>query len=337
MKTTLKKTLQLLIACAIALPLAAQTGVSKLKDVQQVKDRTLIVVLEEVNEKLNAKLKPEEQEMYKKDVEEYNGLIKEAAPAFWKFSTKIEYKTRSETDQIVKAKSKDYAYLEYNKYTVNFFNPAAFRATMANKNSENKLSGRSMIGGDYKMSDLNIRLSDENPLGPPVYGVHLTDPFPNKADLAYGLKQIQLQLEYKLKGMSDLDVNKLYKTNGKKLSSVTLLVDQLDTDMKIEDIKKAYPYPVEVVTKDKIDAAQLAGDTKYAIAVVIPYPNSKYSFMVVDAATGEELGRSSPEWNTGVGVRMPGNALSDAVDAADNASIQKLKKDDFKYFAKYVK
>lgn len=337
MKTHIKKTLQLLIACLPALPLAAQTGASKQKDVLEVQKRTLIVVLEEVNTKLNEKLKPEEQEMYRKDIEDYNTAIKEVIPAFWKFSTRVEYKTRAETDAIVKAKSKDYAYLEYNKYTVNFFTPAAFRATMANKNSENKLSGRSMVGGDYKTSDLNIRLTDQNPLGLPVYGVHMTDPFPNTADLAYGLKQMQLQFDYKMKGMDDLDINKLYKTNGKKLATITLLVDQLDTDMKIEDIKKAYPYPVEVVSKDKIDEAQLKSDAKYAIAVVIPYAGAKYGFMVVDAVTGEELGRSSPEWNTGVSMRVPGNPLSDALDAADQASIQKLKKDDFKYFAKYVK
>jgi hypothetical protein len=308
-----------------------QTGMSKQKDVQEIKNRSLIVVLEEANEKLTQKLKPEELDAYKADIEGYNKNIREAVALTWKFNPKIEYMTRAEMDKLVKAKSKEYAYVEYNKFTVNCANAAAYRSTLNLKDAKSHSNGTALVGGDYIATQLNIRLSDDNPLGPPVYAVRMAGPFPDKSDLAYALKAMELQLNYKLEGKSDRDINDLFKEKGKSLPTLTLLVDEQDTELKLEEIKKAYPYPVELVKKDKIGQAILSSDAKTAFVIVIPYGNNSYSFLILSSADCAEMGRTAPEQSTGMSVGIG------AMDAINDLSKSKVKKDHFKIFAKNAK
>lgn len=312
----------------------AQVGNSKPEDVQEVKKRTLVVVTEEVNEKLTSKLEGEQLAQYKKDIEDYNKDIKEAVTNAWKFNTKIEYKTRAEVDKLTKSKSKEYAYIEYNKFTVNCANATAYKATYQFKDG---VKGVTLVGGDYDCTQLNIRLCDENPLGPPVFGARLANPFPNKADLVYALKAIQLQFGYKLEGKKDIPIFNMFKDNAKALTGLTLLVNENNTDLNLEEIKKAYPYPVELVKKEKIDAAILSSDPKIAFLIMIPNGHDSFSFMILSANDCAVLGYTNDEQSTGVKVGGLGGSLGAALDAKKEMTKSKVKKDHFKLFAKQVK
>ncbi|MBI4931716.1 MAG: hypothetical protein HY841_13180 [Bacteroidetes bacterium] len=329
------KLIMLCTAVSAAAFLHAQSGTSKQEDVQAIQKRTLIVVTEEANEKLLSKLEGDQLAQYKKDIEDYNRDIKDAVTGFWKFNDKIEYKTRAEVDKLTKAKNKTNAYIEYNKFTVNCANAAAYKSTYQFREGTKEITA---IGGDYICSDLNIRLCDENPLGPPVYGVHLANPFPNKADLACALKSIQLQLGYKLDGKKDIPIFNMYKENAKALTGLTLLVNENNTDLKIEDIKKVYSSPVELVKKDKIDEAILNSDEKTAFVIVIPTSGSSFSFEIFSAKDGKVLGYTNDTQSTGVKVGgLVGGTAGAAIDLNKEMTKMKVKKDHFKIFEKQVK
>lgn len=306
------KTLLLLLMAALSgtSMIYSQIGSSKQKDVQEIKKRTLVFALEEISPKLKEKLDENEFPRYKDEVEEYNKAIKEAA-AFWKFNEKIEFMTRAEIGKLSKSKSMNHAYVEFNKFTV-------FTLTAA--------SYRSLSEGEPTI--LNVRLTDDNPLGPPVFGVHMANPYPNKADLVYALKAMQLQLNFKLESKKDGEINDMFKENGKKLQNQTLLVNRQNTALDLEEIKKAYPYPVELVDKNRIDEAILNSDPKFPFVIVIPYSNNGFSYHILDASDCSELGRTSPDQSTGVSV-----TIKDDTDPTRS----KLKKDHFKIFAKNVK
>ena len=312
----------------------SQVGNSKPEDVREIKKRTLIVVAEEANDKLLTKLEGEQLAQYKKDIEDYNKEIKEAVTNAWKFNAKIEYKTRAEVDKLTKSKSKEYAYIEYNKFTVNCANASAYKATYQFKDG---VKGITMVGGDYDCTQLNARLCDENPLGPPVFGARLANPFPNTADLVYALKAIQLQFGYKLEGKKDIPIFNMFKDNAKVLTGLTLLVNEKNTDLNLEEIKKAYPYPVELVMKEKIDEAILSSDPKTAFVIMIPAGHDSFSFMILSSKDCSVLGYTNNEQSTGVKVGGFGGTLGAALDAKKEMTKSKVKKDHFKLFAKQVK
>ena len=326
----------LILLMLVSSTMFSQIGISKKDDILEIQKRTLIVVLEEANPKLTQKLEGDVLKQYKKDIDDYNSGIKEAIALVWKFNSKIEYKTRAEIEKLTKAKSKNYAYIEYNKFTTNCATYASYNATyqfLEGVGSKDITS----IGGDYYSTILNIRLTDDNPFGPPVYGVHLSNPFPNKADLVVGLKSILMHFKYKLEGLSDIQISKLFKNNAKALSSLTLLVNEDNTDLSIDEIKKVYSYPVSIVKKDKIDDAILKSDSKSAFLIVIPYSNSSYTYEILSAKDCTPLGYTNDEQSTGVKVSGFGGDLGTALELKKQATKSKVKKDHFKIFAKFVK
>ncbi|MFI5221337.1 MAG: hypothetical protein ACHQK8_03350 [Bacteroidia bacterium] len=321
-----------LAVCSAGL-LHSQTGSSNPEAVTNIQKRTLIIVTEEENPKLTASLGGDELAQYKKDVEDYNRDIKDAVTGFWKFNSTIEYKTRAEMNKLVTAKCKDYAYIEYNKFTVNCANSQAYKLTCQFREGAKEIT---LAGSDYISTQLNIRLCDENPFGPPVFGVKLASPFPNKADLVYALNAIQLQFRYKLEGKSNIAILTLFKANAKALANLTLLVNEKNTDLNIDEIKKAYPYPVELVKKEKIDAALLSPDEKTAFVIVIPTSGSSFSFYALSAKDCSVLGYTYNTQSTGVKVGL-GGRVGMAMDMDNDMTKMKVKKDHFKLFAERVK
>lgn len=315
--------------------LHAQEGASKKQDIESIQKRTLVVVTEEADEKLLAKLEGDMAAQYKKDIEDYNRDIKAAVTGFWKFNDKIEYKTRAEMGKLTKAKSKDYAYIEYSKFSVNTYNATAYKCTYQFKEGAKQTMA---MESDYNCTLLNIRLSENKPRGYPVYGVKMPGAFPDKADLVYALKAMQRQFAYKLEGKKDYDIFYIYKENAKLLPAVTLLVNENNTALNIDEIKKAYPYPVELVKKDKINEALLNSDEKTAFVIMIPHKGDTYSFEIHSAKDCTLLGFTTNTQSEGATAgRLIGGSIGGVIAMQDNMTKTKMKKEHFQLFTKHVK
>ena len=322
----MKKYSFLLALLTIVYHSQAQTGASKKSDADAIKSRTLIVVEEESNPDLTKKLEGESLQFYTEEINNYNRLIKELFPKYWKYNSSIEFKKRSEVNNLIKSKSKDYAYVEWSKFRINFANKMSLEATRKLKSG-----GVQLFGSDYIETSLDIRLTDNNPLGIPVYGVYLPGPFCSLADLVFGLKQIQLQLNYKSEGKRDGEINNMYKENAKEMPKFTLLVNASASNIAEKDIAKYYKHPIQLVTQDKIEEALINESVDKVVVIFIPRSGGKISPIMVDAATGREMIRSLPDWNAGVGISTAG---LDAIK--DDMNKGKLRKDDYKIISKQI-
>lgn len=307
----------------------AQWGTAKQEDCQAVKQRTLIVIVEETNPNLVKKLDDKEKDFYTKEVDDYNTMMKQLIPKYWKFNSNVVFKTRTEVEQLVKSKSKDYAYIEDNKFTSNYANHASLIATMDMKNGTTNF-----FGGGYSETAVCIRLTDNNPLGNPVYGVYLPTAFPSNGQMVYGLKQLELHLQYKNDGKKELEINKLYKENAKNLANMTMLIDKDETDLSEAEIKKCYPFPYKLVDKTQIDQAFLNEDSKLVTFVFIPRDGNKINTMVVTTSDGTEMGRTNSDWNKGVGVSFGG---LDQLAGQNEPKKGTIRKDDLKYITDEAK
>ena len=305
----------------------AQWGVSKKEDVDAVKSRTLIVVVEEPNSNLLKNLNADDQQVYKQDIENYNNSMKVLVPKYWKWNVKIEFKTRTEVTALVKSKSKLYAYIEHNKFLVNYANKTAFGITQKIKTGDVPL-----VGADYAETALVVRLTDQNPLGNPVYGIYIPAAFPTDAQLVYGLKQLQLQFKYKSQGLKDVAILGLFKDNAKLLAQKILLIDNLTIEFNDSDIKKIYPYPYKIVSRAVIEKAILDNDPNFVAIYFIPRVSGVVSTFVFDTNEGLEMARTSNDYNTGVSVSTV------QIDAIKTQSTKgTVRKDDLKIIAKQVK
>jgi hypothetical protein len=304
----------------------AQIGASKKSDVEEVKKRKMIVVQEEPNQELAKKLDAETFKFYEEQIRIYNDLTKELFPKYWTFNETIEFKTRTELNALVKSKSKEYSYIEWSKFRVNFSNKMSIDATR-----KLQTGGVQLFGSDYIETSFDVRLCDNNPLGIPVYGVYLPGPFSTKSDLIYGLKQLQLQLNYKLEGKKDMEINSMYKANAKEMPGKTLLVNSNNSNINDKEIGKHYKHPIQLTTQDKIDEAIISEDGTKVVVVFIPRAGGKVYPNMVDAKTGREMMRSLPDWNSGVGISTQGiDAIKDDINKG------KLRKDDYKIMSKQI-
>ncbi len=301
----------------------AQLGSSKKDDVTLIKDRVLLIVVEEPKAELMDKLKDDDKTFYQTEIDEYNALIKKVLPKYWKFSTKIEFQTRTEVNKLVKSKNEKYAYLEYSKFRVHFSNSMGLKAT---KNMKN---GKFNLVGGYEESSFDIRLCEDNPLGVPVYGVYMPSVEPNEGEMVYALKQMQLQLNRKLEGLKDIGIYSLYKDNARQMSGMKLLIDKELLNIEENEIEKYYTFPYEVVDKARIDKAFVDEESGVFTFVFIPRSGGETSTVVVDTKDGNEMGRTDNSRTTGVSVSV-GNMDKYKKEFTKGS----IRKDDLKIIAK---
>jgi hypothetical protein len=317
----------LLNACIVN----GQAGLANVDDIEKIKARTFLIMLEEPKEDLVAKLKPEEQERYKADIAAYNTMMKDLFPKVWTLSSKVDFKTRSEIMALIKAKDAGYAYLEYEKYRVQFANPASLRATFRTDKKE-KLGGLNPIGGDYIASTVSIRLTEKANTSLEIISISLPSPFPTKGEMANAVKEILYTFDKRMNGMKTMQIATLPKKEAKRLANMTLLINSDDIDASEEMIKKVYPYPYEILSgKAKQDLAILSNDSAYAVIKVIPHSDRNYSYYVFAAADGALLATANDSQSTG--VSLGGGILDDAKALTAN----QIKSDHFKLIANQVK
>lgn len=314
----------------IAGNLQAQVGLSKLEAIAKVKARTMLVIVEEPSEKLLSTIKPEELENYKKDIADYNAMMAELAPKIWTISPKIEFKTRAEVYKLVEAKDPGYAFMEYEKYRVQFASAASYYATRRACGFKDKLAGTNILGGDYIKSEFSIRLTDDKMYGLQIIGIPMPSPCPTSADLVFAMKTIQLHFKYKEEGLSEIKISQLFKTNAPQLKNMKLYVNKQDTEATLEDIKKVYSHPVEMFEgRAEIDQAILNATEGIAVCIMIPHSDQSYSFYVYKASDLSVLAYTNDSQSTGVSVGGIG-----MVDMARDLTRNKMKRDHFKIFGK---
>jgi hypothetical protein len=236
----------------------------------------------------------------------------------------VEFRLRAEVEAVIERLDRNVAYLEFTKFSDNYITKTSFDLVQKNRfaKEQNRLTGALSLNSIVTAIEIRFSESPEDAL--PFYGQYLPNPFPNKADIAYAFKQITSTFQYRDAGVTYDKVEKLAKVNGKKLQSLTLLIAEDDIDEGEDRAKfmKAYEYPMEIVSREKINEALLSNDPKYACVLSIPQYDReneqvKFEFQAVDCEKGITLAVSNPQDNAGISAG-PMVALKSLKKATDS-------------------
>ena len=328
----MKKSLTLLVLTIfLSFQASAQFGMPKPEDANKIKERTLLVVLDEVNEKLKKKIekKPEKFQNYADEINAYNENLKRTIKNTWNFSSDIRYVTKSEFIKIRKNKkdSKSYAYFTNNV-----------------QRSPDRLLSSSNSISTPDIYTLDLGLADEKK---PFHSMMYTTSHPGEADLTFILQQFQnllvgLQKSEGKKRPSRKEMKAEFAKNAKKIKEKTLLFDKEKVEKKLlSQISKIYKFDYELTDRETIDKAILSRDSKYAYVRAFPmyqqnssssgnagkvsvgFSVSKLMYIqyVVDAENGELLAYAAPAT-----VGLGGNLATSTKSSNEKTSVKDLKK-----------
>jgi hypothetical protein len=289
-----------LIMCScISINTYAQFSYPIQKVAIEFQKRTLIVELQEKDEKYMTKLKKKDGEEavdnYVSNIDNYNRLVKESFPKYWK-TTPFEFKTKEETDDIVKSGDKKYAvfsagwraekrkqgtdmYIEFEVY--------CFTIYLAEKAKK-----RDKYYSDNQGS-MNITR------GPHVFKLSLASKPVSEADFKFIIQQFQLHTE---KATTIGKTGGIWKTaffipdisfKAKKiLKEKKLSIPKDYIDFGEPEIKEVYKHPFELTASEKEEQLILDDSIEYAYINYVWSEKQQYwAIIVVDIESGEILAR----------------------------------------------
>ena len=259
----LQKLLPILILSLPSL-IYAQFGYGKYKDLEELKDRVLVVELKEAEEKdlefieKIYKKKPdlikEKTKEYKASIEAFNNMIKPLIDSLWHFNKKIVYKKASEVERLKKKKGKsNYAFFRY------FF--------QIERDNVSKSSNRKIIF----INSLEVGLI-ENKRGIALLNLPSSKKI-TKAELTFGIEQLQQYFNWRIDNeVTFRKQNQYFKaleSEAEILKEKILLFDEknISDGFKIEEY---YPYSYEITSKEKIDKVILERNPKYVYVMITP-------------------------------------------------------------------
>lgn len=304
----------LFVICAFGTSMHAQMGLGRPEDINAVKSRQLIVMIEEPRaqilkyiEKRKVKDKVSIEE-YKADIDAFNTNMKEVLESYWPYNkSNIQYKTFEEIKALRKSGSKEFVVVNCISARASEFN-MSYAETLGLFWTKNAMDFQTEGSGDYFtfFKVFLIEFFDEKP----VFYTPVFDLIPSKAAIVFGIKNTSDYFTMRLNKKSgsntrderDRIQNQLAK-RAPTLAQKTLLIrkDWLDPKLTEQMIKKVYPYKFKICTRDEMDAIVITYNEQYAYGVVFPYVMSGstsnsiiFLHLVQDAKDGGDLAVVKP-------------------------------------------
>lgn len=257
----------------------AQFGFIKPDEMDEMHNRTLVVVVEspsdQLNEKLGKKHKADGPAGYSKAIDAFNKNFADAVNQFWKVSADIdnvEFKSLDEVNDITD--KKNYVIMFCRSVTKeDLATPyPAKNGIMWWPNDKEVAHDRDF---NSKMTVMGIALLEKFAKGAPIYQISMPDIYPTKEDLKYAVNVASTYITYKVNHRKDnpkkLD-DQMLQENSAALRDRTLLLprDYLDKRMTKAQMDKAYPFQYMIAGMDTVQRAIDSSDSRYAIALVVP-------------------------------------------------------------------
>ncbi len=254
----------------------------------------LVVLIEEPNKKIEEKLTPDELKNYHQEIEQYNTNLKKALEQYWKIGAKPSFVDKEQFNKIVSDKTANTLVLINSKYNFNYVDYSAYKLSNKLYNSKDAIvENYSKKQLPYRATILEIKKADMPLESASIATAAMPGLKQEEAALIYAIKSLALQIDYRNKGTSEVQLMKMYIKNAPHLKELTLLVNQHDLDENAKaDIKNHYKFSYQLVSKDEIEKAILTADKTKAICMVLPNPDGSFAFKVFDAASMEILGQT---------------------------------------------
>ncbi len=262
--------------------------------VEQLQNRTLVIILEAPQKSQLNKLKPDEQVSYNKAIEGYNRKIREVGDKFWELNSKKEFKTWDEVNVLIKSKAQGYLILYAGNYSVDprmndfmsqkglDFSPEIFMA------SDKR---------DYRQfyTAFNLAYLESFKKGESIISRTVTNLWPLKEDMIFACQYIQSILFETKRTNMKMTVESIASSHNEQLADwVLLLKRDLLSDRVIDE--KFYPYKLEIVSHDSL-LAKIFDKQKVIYVEVVPQMVGTgeayrlgYEHVLVNANTGMIVG-----------------------------------------------
>jgi len=316
MKTPIARYLLVLITGILyANSATAQFGMGKPKEIKELSERKMIVIVEELSKKATDKLKRKGKTTELADIEKhyeaFNAMVKEIVEKRWTMHTEVEYKTW--------AAFKRLSNKQREKYGVIYF----MSKRASNSRAGYVTSGYTILSSDMDEKDVKehnfaslfqtftVDKAEDVPVdkikfnATPVYSITLPELYPTALSVTYAIVMTNTYFEKRVVGekFSRKSFEKEVATNSELLADKTLLIreDWKDDELTLGRIKEIYPHPVRTVGQRELADIVASGDPAYAWFVVVPTVNSGsnansviYMHQIVDNANGDVCGMYLP-------------------------------------------
>jgi hypothetical protein len=290
-------------------------------DFEALKKKTLIVILEEPREKLAGKLTPEEAQQYRADIELYNATVKETAEAYLSPIVTVAFKTRTETDALIKKSDPAFAYLQSSTVGHMYATKMGLKMIAKHKDTRQTRNLGDVLTRIAFFSGFEIYFTQDGDMANARHQQFLFEPGVSKATITYGIRQLASALTDISQGKSLRDRDVASVNESKLLASKKLLISKLDLDPKVtpDVLKSAYPFPMEIVEEAQFQNAIASKEAGTAVLVVLPAMTTSekfvFKFEVYDCESAKTLAPS-----------IPGGAKGWSV-SAQSSMIESIKKD----------
>ena len=283
----------------------------------------LFVIIEEPNKKMEEKMNPEELNNYHSEIEQYNLQIKKHVTQLWKIGEKPKFATKNEAQNLVESKASNTLILLNTKFSFNYSDYANYK--LSNKLYASKdaiVENYSKKQLPFRASSIILKRADVADETPALAIAQMPQIKQTEADIIYAIKSLSLQIEYRSKGTTEVQLMKLYIKNAPHLKDLTLLLNSNDLDESVKsEVKMHYKFASELVMQEAIEKAILDADKTKAICLTIPNADGSFSFKVFDAANMEILAQSGSippsEYYPELNNKIKGNHLEDFTHYCD--------------------
>ncbi len=277
----------------------------------------LLVSAVEADVKMMEKMKPEEADSYKKEIDNYNAMIIKHIEKYWKPERSIQFVSAAELKQIILKKEPRTLYIYNSKYSINYADYHSYKTTQKlYKNRHEVVENYNKKHLPLRASSIELKRTDLPDDKSTVASAALPSIAQEEFEIVYGIKSLLLQIDYKSKGTTEIQLMKMYIKNAPRLKDLTLMIDatELDSETK-KDIKSFYKLPFELSNKKAIQESIINADSNKAVLLVLPNADGSFTFKAIDASSMEVLGQSGSippsEYYPELNDKIKGNNLEE--------------------------
>jgi len=279
----------------------SQTGSPYVQQLNALKDRTLIVMMEQENPKLVNRMfkRPEQLALYKAEIARINTALRQAA-TYWVLNKEIQFKTPGEVKTLRSQKTKDYVllYLDRDPWYYRFRNTRRYM-TSNDTTYKPKNSLPFWVKHERYLNRINdasalilTRLEEQNSPRMLNY-IALPSVFPTPGDLVFAVRSMEEEVLNQYQFRSSDSTTEKNKAPHKLIAKI-LLLDKMEIEEGVSAItvERSFPYPFQITDYSTIERAIIEKDKRYTYCILIPEYNSgrthrysSHSAYIVDAET----------------------------------------------------
>lgn len=300
------------------------------ENAQEIKKRTLLLVLPENSKMIVNDLAQEDSsfvKMYTDDMDGQRAALEKAVLAHWSFTDSVKVVSAKEAKSLQKKQPGRYAVMKIgeNVQDRTYIHSGAEPPQVAWTKSWGSLTYQYGMRSNLRLlgvTTLTINLPKK------AVEVYLPKTSASEGDFIYGVKQLNYLLAYALQS-PEHSSNKLLRNlevNADQLEHKTLLLDFQEIACTQQEIREVYPYPFKIVQHQDIEKALKNKDTDYLTITGSRIDPHRTQYVLSNTGDGTILSTlTEPTFNYGESAGYSIQVLYPSLKAIQLRRITKVK------------